>query len=389
MPPQDRALTEPVTPTPAGRQSLATVGGRILLLVALLYFFLVAIKLLESGIKMFGEGTAENLFVGVANPFAGLAVGILATALMQSSSATTSIIVGLVGSGTMSVATAVPMIMGANIGTTVTNTLVSIGHVRRSQEFRRAFAAATVHDFFNVMAVAVMLPIELATGFLSKTAHAIASGVEVGSGGTFKSPIKSAVKSGSGVVKDFITDTLGLSGGVAATILLVLGVGLVFVALTLITKNMRKLIAAKAEKALNAALKRSAVFAIGIGTLVTLSVQSSSITTSLLVPLCGSGILTLENAFPVMLGANIGTTITAFLASLASDQISGLEIALVHVMFNLLGVVGVYPIKAIRHLPLRLATGLAERSIGNKLWIIGYLGVLFVLVPLTGILLFR
>jgi len=164
---------------------------------------------------------------------------------------------------------------------------------------------------------------------------------------------------------------------------------LVFVALTLITKNMRKLIAAKAEKALNAALKRSAVFAIGIGTLVTLSVQSSSITTSLLVPLCGSGILTLENAFPVMLGANIGTTITAFLASLASDQISGLEIALVHVMFNLLGVVGVYPIKAIRHLPLRLATGLAERSIGNKLWIIGYLGVLFVLVPLTGILLFR
>ncbi len=389
MPPQDRALTDPVTPNPAPRQGLAAVAGRILWLIALLYFFLVAIKLLESGIKMFGEDTAEGLFVGIANPFAGLAVGIMATALMQSSSATTSIIVGLVGSGTLGVATAVPMIMGANIGTTVTNTLVSIGHVRRSQEFRRAFAAATVHDFFNLLAVAVMLPIEVATGFLSNTAHSIASRMEMGGGGAFKSPIKTAVKEAAGVVKDFVTNTLGLEGGVAATILLVLGVGLVFLALAMITKNMRQLIAAKAEKALNAALKRSAVFAISIGALVTVSVQSSSITTSLLVPLCGSGILTLENAFPVMLGANIGTTITAFLASLASDQISGLEIALVHVMFNMLGVVGVYPIKAIRHLPIRMATGLAVRATGNKLWILAYLGVLFVLVPLTGILLFR
>ncbi|MBL7008536.1 MAG: Na/Pi symporter [Planctomycetes bacterium] len=365
------------------------VGGRIALLVALLYLFLVAIKLLEGGIKMFGEGTAEGLFTGVANPFAGLAVGILATALMQSSSATTSIIVGLVGSGTLGVSTAVPMIMGANIGTTVTNTLVSIGHVRRSQEFRRAFAAATVHDFFNVMAVAVMLPLELATGFLSKSAHAIASGLEMGGGGAFKSPIKTAVKAGAGVFQDFVTGTLGISGGAAAGILLGIGVVLVFVALAAITKNMRSLIAAKAEKALNAALKRSAVFAVAIGTLVTVAVQSSSITTSLLVPLCGSGILTLEAAFPVMLGANIGTTITAFLASMASDQISGLEIALVHVLFNTIGVIGVYPVKAIRRFPMRLATGLAVRATGNKLWVLAYVGFLFVLVPMTGILLFR
>jgi sodium-dependent phosphate cotransporter len=389
MPPQDRALTDPVVPRPAGRQRPPAVAVRILLLFALLYAFLVAVKLLESGIKMFGEDAAQDLFTGVANPFAGLAVGVLATVLMQSSSATTSIIVGLVGSGTLSVEFAVPMVMGANIGTTVTNTLVSIGHVRRSQEFRRAFAAATVHDFFNLMAVAVFFPLEMATGFLQKTATFIAEGLAMGGGGAFKSPIKAAVKAGAGVVKDFFTGPLGLEGGWAATITLVAGVALVFVALAAITKTMRKLIAAKAEKALNAALRRSAFFAIAIGTVVTISVQSSSITTSLLVPLCGSGILSLEAAFPVMLGANIGTTITAFLASMASDQISGLEIALVHVLFNGLGVSLVYPVRAVRHIPMRLARGLATRAAGNKLWILAYVGTLFVLVPTLGILLFR
>ena len=73
----------------------------------------------------------------------------------------TSVIVGLVATGEVPVHTAVPMIMGANIGTTVTNTIVSLAHITRPQEFRRAFAAATVHDAFNFMAVAIFLPLEI------------------------------------------------------------------------------------------------------------------------------------------------------------------------------------------------------------------------------------
>ena len=65
------------------------------------------------------------------------------------------------------------MIMGANIGTTVTNTLVSLGSIRQSDEFKRAFAAATVHDFFNLLAMLILLPIELATGVLSSIAESI------------------------------------------------------------------------------------------------------------------------------------------------------------------------------------------------------------------------
>ncbi len=126
---------------------------RAVLVVALIDVLLVGVSTLEAGIKVMGADTQARLFENVDNSIAGLCVGILGTVLVQSSSASTSVI------------------MGANIGTTVTNTLVSLGHVRRSNEFRRAFAAATVHDFFNVMAVAILLPLELVTGWLSSIAE--------------------------------------------------------------------------------------------------------------------------------------------------------------------------------------------------------------------------
>src|SRR5688572_14215944 len=113
---------------------------RAALVLSLLYLFLVGISVLENGISSLGEGVQESLFSSVSNPLAGLFVGILATVLVQSSSVSTATVVGLVGSGLLSVDDAVPVIMGANIGTTVTSTLAALGHVRRPQEFRGAFA---------------------------------------------------------------------------------------------------------------------------------------------------------------------------------------------------------------------------------------------------------
>ena len=129
--------------------------------VALVYGFLVSIRLMGSAFKAMGAETASGLYEGIANPFAGLAVGILATVLVQSSSTSTSTIVSLVGQtgGTaLPLKTAIPMIMGANIGTTITNTIVSLGHIRQGGAFRRAFAAATVHDFFNLILVRSCCP---------------------------------------------------------------------------------------------------------------------------------------------------------------------------------------------------------------------------------------
>lgn len=374
------------SPDNSGPSGVPVVLARIVGLLALLFLFLISIKLMESSIKLLGSDYTDNLFQGISNPFAGLAAGILATVLVQSSSVSTSTIVALVGSGSLSVEAAVPLIMGANIGTTITNTLVSLGSIGRRNDFRRAFAAATVHDFFNLMAVAIFLPLQLMTGFLSSGAKHIAEMLPVGdAGGKFNSPLKSAVKSVAGVVQDAL-EALSLSGGWLSVVMLAVGLGLIFVSLTSITKLMRKVIADRAEKALNRALKRTGLIGIAIGAVITFAVQSSSITTSLLVPLCSSGVLTLENAFPVMLGANIGTTITAFLASLATDM-NGLQIALVHVLFNFSATILIYPIAAVRRVPIRMARGLAITAVRNKMVVIAYVLVMFVLIPLAGVFL--
>ncbi len=167
---------------------------RALFVIALLYLFLTGVELLGGGFKNLGKDLVDGLFEGVSNPVGGLFVGLLATVLVQSSSVSTSVIVGLVAAGVVNTGDAVPMIMGANLGTTVTNTLAALGHVRHDIEFKRAFAAATVHDFFNILAVIVFLPIELITGYLSSTATWLTDTLIGSSGSDFKSPLKEAVK---------------------------------------------------------------------------------------------------------------------------------------------------------------------------------------------------
>jgi sodium-dependent phosphate cotransporter len=361
---------------------------RVLLVLVLLAGFLVAIKCMGGAFKLMGEETSGALFDGVANPFTALAVGILATVLVQSSSTTTSTIVALVGSGELPVEHAVPMIMGANIGTTITNTLVSVGHVRQSASFRRAFAAATVHDFFNLLCVAVLLPVELATGFLARTALFLTDHLAGGPGAKFDSPVNSGVKVAYKGILGAL-ESLGLTGTPLAVAVLVLGIAMTFVCLIYITKNMRALIAGRLEEALNRSLGRSGLLGILVGVFVTFSVQSSSITTSLLVPLCAAGILSLENAFPIMLGANIGTTITALLASSATDSSAGLTIALVHALFNLLGTALVYPFARVRQVPIDLARRLALAASRNPLYVVAYVVGVFVVLPLTGMWLFN
>ena len=359
------------------------------LVIALIYLFLVGVSSLESGIKVMGADTQEQLFSNVSNPIAGLFIGMLGTVLVQSSSASTSVIVGLVASGALGVNDAVPMVMGANIGTTVTNTLVSLGHVRQSEEFKRAFAAATVHDFFNVIAVAILLPLELATGVLSNTAEWMSEQL-VGQAGTeWKSPIKQWVKEPVEWLKDF-WGAFGAEENVLGTLLVISGLVIVLGSLTFITKNMRQLVADRVERSLNAVLGKGAgVVAMVVGMLITISVQSSSITTSILIPLSAAGVLSLRNAYPVTLGANVGTTITALLAALAASRPEALTVGFVHTLFNLSGILLLYPVPALRHIPPRAAEGLATVAVERRTLAVIYVFGAFIVVPLIGIAIFR
>lgn len=358
---------------------------RALFVIGLLYLFLVGVRLLEVGIKAFGESTAESLFEGVTNPLAGLFVGILATVLVQSSSVTTATIVALVASGALSFEAAVPMVMGANIGTTVTNTIVSLGHVRQSSEFRRAFTAATMHDFFNVMAVAILLPLELLFGILSKPATFIAERLAGGRfGGTFESPIKGAVNGGARLIES-IVEAITDNPTALGALLIIIGLGLIFFTLYFITKNMKVLVAARIEHSLNAALAKSALIGMTAGMIITITVQSSSITTSTLIPLVASGLLAVRNAYPITLGANVGTTVTALLAAFAAGTVSGLSIALVHTLFNLAAILILFPIPKIRWIPVHLAERLATLATRNRSLAIAYVAGAFIGVPVIGI----
>lgn len=365
---------------------------RAVLVGALLYLFLVGVKALETGIGLAGEGLTERLFEGVEHPLAGLFVGILATVLVQSSSVTTATIVGLVGAGSIPVEAAVPMVMGANIGTTVTNTLASLGYLRRSAEFTRAFAGATMHDFFNLAAVAILLPIEIATGFIGRVSTEMATWLRgTGARGIDKpdSPIKELISLPVDGLENLI-DALGGSAQVASIVLLVTALAALFTALTFITRNMRALLVSRIERSLNRMLARGGgVPAMGLGLLITVAVQSSSITTSVMVPLIAAGVLTLRNAYPVTLGANLGTTVTALLASLATDLPAGLAIALAHTTFNLIGILLLYPVPALRDVPVRLAEAIARLAAVRKSIVLVYVLGGFVVVPFVGLLLLQ
>jgi solute carrier family 34 (sodium-dependent phosphate cotransporter) len=216
------------------------------LAIVFLYLFLVGVGLLESGIAALGRDLQEQLFSRVSNPIAGLCVGILATVLVQSSSVSTATIVGLVGAGLLGVDEAVPMIMGANIGTTVTNTLASLGHIRQTKDFERAFAAATVHDFFNIIAVAILLPLEITTKVISRLAESLSELLIGGAGATYESPIRAWVKTPVRWIDDFL-EGLGVSGNWLGLLLIVMALALIFVSLNQITANMRKVIASRLE----------------------------------------------------------------------------------------------------------------------------------------------
>jgi sodium-dependent phosphate cotransporter len=365
---------------------------RVLFVLGLLYMFLVGIKGLETGIKEFGSDFTDGLFASVSNPLAGLFVGTLATVLVQSSSVSTATIVGLVGAGSLPLDLAIPMIMGANIGTTVTNTLASLGFLRRTKEFRLAFAGATMHDFFNVLNVAVMLPLELMTGFLTKISEWMAEWLtDLGWGGFDEtdSPIKTAVKAPVKLVDGFL-ENLGASSDLTGILMLAFGLGLVFFALAYVTRNMRLVMAGRIERSINAVLmKGGGISAIAIGMIMTVMVQSSSITTSVLVPMIAAGVVTLQSAFPITLGANIGTTITALLASLATDSPAGLVIGLHHFLFNAVGVAFWYSIPSLRRIPLMLAERLAGYAEVRKSIVIVYVVGIFIVIPIIGVLILQ
>jgi sodium-dependent phosphate cotransporter len=368
------------------KQALKITG-----VVFFLYFFLVSIKLIGISFQLFGKGFAEQLISSYSNPFVGLFTGILATSLVQSSSTTTSLVVGLVGAGALPVEYAIPIIMGANLGTTITNTLVSLAFVTRKEDFRRAFAGATVHDFFNIWTIIVFFPLELKFHFIQKSAFFLTRAFEGAGGVTFAGPFKLVINPAIQGVKSFLTKILSLPEIVAGVIMLIVAVIVVIVSLIYLVKTLHSLTVTTAGVFVDRFLFRNDFTALFLGLCLTMVVQSSSVTTSLIVPLVGAGIISVRRCYPVTLGANLGTTVTAILASLATVSMAsgqtvntaGVTTAFAHLTFNIYGIAVFYPL---RRLPILCATRMADLATKSKKWAPIFVFVVFFVVPLVMIL---
>jgi sodium-dependent phosphate cotransporter len=383
------ATRPPITPSGTGNyRRFLRVAARLITLAGLLYVFLFAISLLGAAFKIFGSGFSNALISTTSNPVIGLMIGLLATSVIQSSSSTTSIVVGMVAAGALTVRGAIPIVMGANMGTTVTNTIVAMASMGRRQEFTRAFAGATMHDIFNLLTILLLFPLEQATHYLERTATWLSSHLADTQVVEFESPVKTAVKP---LVKSFqhlLTDVLAAPDWLAGVVMLVVALLGIFLALALLTRQMRGIVMQRAESAFSRYISKSGLIGMGLGTAVTVSVQSSSITTSLLVPMIGAGIVTLEAAFAVTLGANVGTTVTALLASLAGNA-AAVTVALVHLLFNATGIVIIYPFRPIRRIPIGIAKRLARLAAERRIFAFIYMFGVFFLLPLIFVLLRR
>ncbi|XP_029298099.1 sodium-dependent phosphate transport protein 2A [Cottoperca gobio] len=423
--------------------------SKIPLLLILLFLFVCSLDTLSSAFQLAGGKVAGSIFqdnVVLSNPVAGLVVGILVTVLVQSSSTSTSIVVSLVASGLLEVRSAVSIIMGSNIGTSVTNTIVAMMQAAEKTEFQRAFAGATIHDCFNWLSVLVLLPLEVASGFMARLSHLLVTSFKLHPGKEAPEMLKvitepvtkliiqldkcviTGIAMGNedmrnrSLVKEWCqtdlvmsTDNVstancssshdssslkcrhlfvstGLSDLTVGLVLLAGSLAVLCTCLLLLVKLLNSLlkgqVAMVIHKVINTDLPYpcgwlSGYIAMFVGAGVTFVVQSSSVFTSTMTPLIGVGVISLERAYPLTLGSNIGTTATALLAALASPGnklAAAIQIALCHLFFNVFGILLWYPLPFTR-LPIRMARVLGERTAKYRWFAVLYLLLCFVLLP--------
>ena len=343
-------------------------------ILAALLVFLFSLDLMIASLQQLGNVATETILLATSNPFTGLFIGLLVTAIIQSSSATTSMVVALVASGSITLQAAVPIIMGANIGTTITSTIVSLGFITKKKEFRRAVAAGTYHDFFNILTTLILFPLEYYFGFLSGMAKNIATNF-------FHEPTSTIKTNFSFLGGYFETPITFLRNSIDNGFLLaLLSILLLFGSILFFRKVITQVLGFSSPEKFQRFFFKNTLKSFAWGLLTTAAIRSSTVTTSLVVPLVAKKVVKLKSAVPFILGANIGTTITAFIAATFNSN-AAISIAIAHFLFNFIGVLIFLPIPLLKDLPLRLANGLGRLTLKYRLVGFSYLLFTFFFIP--------
>lgn len=353
------------------KNKLTKAKSYLMMLLALL-LFIFAIDLLTVAMSHLNNDVAENILLATRNPFVSLFIGLLMTALIQSSSTVTASVVAVVASGHLSLEQAAPMVMGANIGTTLTSTLVSFSYIMNRGEFKRALSAGMLHDIFNIFTVVILLPLEVYFGFLSKISIAIAHFIS--SDEDYSGPIVYN-KVFTRPITEWISNTIEIP-----FLTMILSVFLVFLAIKVLSNSVYKAFVLDSFQDINKLVFKNPYMAFIYGTFFTAAVQSSTVTTSLVVPLVANKKVSLNNAFPFIIGANIGTTITAAIAAIYKTE-AAIALALVHFLFNLIGALIFLPFPTMRNIPVTLALFMGEKSVKSRFLGFAYILLTFFVIP--------
>lgn len=338
-----------------------------------LVLFMLSIDLLTASTIRLNNDLAMAFFQATNNPFIGLFVGLLMTALLQSSSTITAMIVAIVASGNISLVQAVPLIMGANIGTTITSTLVSFSYIMNNRDFKKAFSAGVVHDIFNIITVIILLPLEYYFSFLSRTAKFLTN--------TFFNVSSESAEEYTYNILFTRPFTLWVLDVLKYPLLgLLLSVALVFLAIKFLSTTVFKSFVSSNFKKVSKHIFKSPFVAFLYGIFFTAAVQSSTVTTSLVVPAVVNRKVSLAKVFPFIIGANIGTTVTAALAAIYKTD-AAISIAIVHFLFNLTGALIFLPFPGIRNIPVRIATFLGRETVKSRVVGFAYILLFFFIIP--------
>lgn len=357
----------PVNPKPIAEEHdmvMLSVWGRLVHWLAVCFCVLVAVLglyLVVDGVYTVSAGPLQRLLNLATHPVAGLTLGIFITAVAQSSSATTVLTIAAVATGSISVPVAIPVIIGANIGTTITPFIAAFSYAGNRHDFSRAFATASLHSWLNLLAGLGLFLVELVLHPLERVSGWITS-ILVDS----PSPTIDAARDGLARFFHPAVELLGSSGVAGAvggqalpgTVCVLFGALVTLVALRAMGRHLRVLFAATTRSLFERVFKANQAGEFVVGLAGTVLVVASSVTVCALLPFAATRTVRPREALAVILGANVGTTLTGLLAALVvpgAGAAFGLQAALVHVLFNAIAVAVVFAVPAVQRLLGKLA----------------------------------
>ncbi|KIH51185.1 hypothetical protein ANCDUO_18730 [Ancylostoma duodenale] len=377
---------------------------RFIAICIILFLYICSLSNLSTAFSLLGSrglGKAIKASPLINDPISAVVVGMLATVVLQSATTTTNVLVGMVAADMITVHEAIPVMIGSELGGTLVNAIVSLAYSGKPEQFRRAFAAATLGDVFNICCIFVILPLELATGFIEEFSWLIVDPLIAEQGISFKTldlltdPVNEAelrnatidddyfapdhsfvyrcvFKNGSRIYKCPYTHLFAYSSFSDSLI--------GWIVLTLLKGPLAKYVRGLLSRECPGRWRPCTGYTVMLVGLI----QSNNIFNSSLTPLVGSGVISLEQMYPLILGANIGGSFSAVLAALTADGSrfeKTLHMAVCQVLYNIIGTFMFYLIPWTRKLPTFLARRLGEITDQYRWFIVVFILLFFVVIP--------